>query len=298
MDKIGFIAYLESKGLAKSTQKEYLLRVELFFDRIKKEDVQITKPDVLNYLEYLKNEKNNNNQTRNVTLIAIRHYFTWLLENGYVVKNPTAFIKIRGTQVKKLCHIYTSDELEELYDNFYHVYIRNYEPSKYTGSATEAHTRLTRERHFIALGILIYQGLHTNELKNIRLADVDLQKAKIKIPASQQAGERTLPLKAAQTGALINYLRNINHDEYLFNFENQDPNNIIQHTGRLTRDIDKNFKNFRQIRTSVITNWLKVENLRKVQYMAGHRNINSTESYIPNNLENLIEDITKNHPFL
>jgi len=298
MDKIGFTAYLESKGLAKSTQKEYLLRVALFFDRIKKEDVQITKPDVLNYLKYLKNEKNNNNQTRNVTLIAIRHYFTWLLENGYVVKNPTAFIKIRGTQVKKLCHIYTGDELEELYDNFYHVYIRSYEPSKYTGSATEAHTRQTRERHFIALGILIYQGLHTNELKHIRLADVDIQKAKIKIPASRQAGERTLPLKAAQTGALINYIRNINHDEYLFNFENQNPNDIIQHTGRLTRDIDKNFKNFRQIRTSVITNWLKVENLRKVQYMAGHRSINSTESYIPNNLENLIEDITKNHPFL
>jgi len=298
MDKKGFTAYLESREHAKSTQKEYLLRVKLFFDRVKKEDIQITKPDILNYLEYLKNRKNNNNQTRAVTLIAIKHYFAYLVENKYIVANPATLIKIRGTQVKKLCHIYTSDDLEELYDNFYHVYIRGFEHSKYFGQATEEKIRITRERSFIALGILIYQGVQTNELKNIKIADIDLQKAKITISASKQGNERTLPLKAAQIGAFMNYLQNINHDEYLFNFENQNPNDVIHHLTHLTRKIDRNFKNFRQVRASVITNWLKTQGLRKAQYMAGHRSINSTESYQPNNLENLIEDITQHHPFL
>jgi len=47
----------------------------------------------------------------------------------------------------------------------------------------------------------------------------------------------------------------------------------------------------------VITHWLKLHNLRKVQYMAGHRYISSTESYKANNLDGLKEDIAKFHPF-
>ena len=296
MDKKGFREYLERKDCSLSTQEEYILKTKRLLKWVGKEDVQVTKTDILDYLEYLK--PRNNNATRAVILIAIRHYFTYLLENDCIITNPAAFLKIRGTQVKKLYHIYTSDDLEELYDNFYYCYIRGYTPSKYTGKATEEHTKLAREKYFAMLGLLIHQGLHTNELKNIKLDDVDLQKAKIKISASTQAAERTLPLKASQIGTLINYIQNINHCEYLFNFENQDPNHIIQHLRRLTKNIDRNFKSFRQIRASVIANWLKTQGLRKTQYLAGHRNIHATEKYVPNNLENLIEDITKHHPFL
>ena len=301
----GFIEYLESKNLAKATQKEYLTKSRLFLDWVQKEDIQVTKSDVLDYLEYLKNRKNNTNATRAIVLIAIRHYFAYLLENNCIVKNPAAFLKIRGTQVKKLHHLYTGEELEELYDNFYHIYIRGFEHSKYFGQATEEMIRLTRERNLVALGILVYQGIHTNELKHIKIDDVDLQKGRITIPPSKQAGERTLPLKVAQIGTLMRYMEVVKPElddiysqtgesEYLFNVGND----FVQHFTRLTRKIDKRFKNFRQIRSSVITNWLKTENLRRVQYLAGHRSINATENYQPNNLESLIEDIAKHHPFL
>jgi site-specific recombinase XerD len=305
MDKKGFIEYLESKDHAKSTQKEYLLRSKLFLDWVQKEDLQITKPDILNYLEYLKNRKNNNNPTRAITLTAIRHYFDYLFKNEYIPKNPATFLKIRGTQVKKLYHLYTGEELEELYDTFYHIYIRGFESNKYFGHDTEEKIKLTRERSLIALGILVYQGVQTSELKNIKLEDVDLQKAKIKIPSSKQAAERILPLKAAQIGSLIRYMEYVKPEledmfpkavesEYLFSVEKD----FVQHLIRLTREIDKRFRNFRQVRTSVITNWLKTENLRKAQHLAGHRSINATENYQPNNLESLIEDITKHHPLL
>ena len=302
MDKNGFIAYLEGKNLAKATQEEYVSKITLFLNWAEKEDVQITKPDVLDYLEYLKNRKNNNNATRAVYLVAIRHYFAYLFEKELVATNPAAFLKIRGTQTKKLYHIYTNEDLDELYDNFYNVYIRNYEPSKFSGKATREHIKLTRGRFFAALGILIYQGVQTGELKHIKLDDVDLQKAKLKISSSTYARERTLPLKASQIGFLINYIQNIrpqlNHSEYLFDYETIGHNHFIQHFTRKTKVIDKQFRNFKQIRTSVITNWLKTEGLRKTQYLAGHRSIQSTELYQPNNLDNLIEDIAKHHPFL
>jgi len=57
-----------------------------------------------------------------------------------------------------------------------------------------------------------------------------------------------------------------------------------------------NLKDIRQIRTSIITNWLKIYNLRKVQYMAGHRYVSSTELYQLNNIEELQDDIMKYHP--
>ena len=115
---------------------------------------------------------------------------------------------MRRTQVKKLYHTYTNDDLDELYDSFYNVYIRNFEPNKYMGNDTIEYVKLKRGRNFAALGILLYQGLHTNELKNIKLEDIDSQKAKIKIASSEQAHARTLPLKASQIGGLIDYIQN------------------------------------------------------------------------------------------
>ena len=58
----------------------------------------------------------------------------------------------------------------------------------------------------------------------------------------------------------------------------------------------KEIENLKQIRASVITGWLKVYNLREVQYFAGHRYVSSTESYLINDLEDLKEDINKYHP--
>jgi hypothetical protein len=51
-----------------------------------------------------------------------------------------------------------------------------------------------------------------------------------------------------------------------------------------------------QLRTCVITHWLKTHNLRQVQYMAGHRFVSSTEAYLVNDLDDLMEDIGKFHP--
>jgi site-specific recombinase XerC len=69
---------------------------------------------------------------------------------------------------------------------------------------------------------------------------------------------------------------------------------------RLTKQLQKyegcKIKNLQQIRASVITHWLKLYNLRQVQYMAGHRFVSSTEAYMVNDLEGLLEDINKFHP--
>jgi hypothetical protein len=64
------------------------------------------------------------------------------------------------------------------------------------------------------------------------------------------------------------------------------------------KSIDKQFINFQQIRASIITFWVKSYGLRKAQHLAGHRFISATEKYQINNLDGLIDDINKLHPFL
>jgi site-specific recombinase XerD len=315
-----FINYLESKNHSKTTQKAYLRNVNLFLEWYKIEPINCTKKDILKYLEHLQNKKLQENITRRNALIAINHYFTFLHKNEEITSNPTALIKIRGTHKRQLYKIYTPEELQQFYDNYYHTFLRNFEDlcfaSRNGGIPANQirQTLLSRQRNYVMLGLLVYQGLATNEIQKITIADIDLQKAKIKITGGKKSNERTLNLNASQIGFLINYIENIRPKFFTYCAETdklffalpecskqKTCNENLMHTfkplTKQVKSIDKNLLNFKQIRASVITGWLKIEGLRKTQYNAGHRFISSTEKYLPNNLDGLIDDITKFNPF-
>ncbi len=177
-------------------------------------------------------------------------------------------------------------------------------------------TKLNKERNAIILNLLINQGTTTKEIDKMLLQDIDLIKATIKIRGGKRSNERNLQLKAEQIGLLINYIQNIRpqfltsrnqESEKLFfpypntgNQKSRKPESITDLFKPLTaqvKTLEQHFLNFKQVRASVITNWLKVYGLRKTQYMAGHRYIRGTEYYLPNNLEDLTNDISKHHPF-
>jgi len=316
MDKTGFIKHLESRDLSPITIKKHIRHVERFFIKVKKEDIQVTKPDVLKFLEWLKNSNKMENSSRNEFLTSLNHYFTFLYKNGAITQNPCWFLKIHGIKKRKLQKIYTPEELDQLFDNYYELFVRNYDDS---GKAWREHskikTKLVRERNALILSLFINQGAITSEIKKIELDDINLMKATIKIRGGNRLNDRTLTLKATQIGLLMHYLQNIRPQlsEYQAieskklivslppTIETKsDSNNlccaIINITNQL-KSIDKQFINFVQVRTSVITNWIKAEGLRKAQYMAGHRYVSNTEKYLPNNLDDLLNDINKLHPF-
>lgn len=54
--------------------------------------------------------------------------------------------------------------------------------------------------------------------------------------------------------------------------------------------------NAKQIRSSVITHWLGQNNLRQVQYMAGHKYVSSTERYQVSSLDDLQNELKEHHP--
>lgn len=269
-------------------------------------------------MEYLQTTKKQENATRNNTLIALKHYFTFLAASpfggGLEGANPTTFLKLRGTKKRRLYNNYTTEELTQLYDDFYHTFIRNFNDN-HIPENQQHQAFLSRQRNYTMLGMLIYQGLPTKDLKNINLDDIDLNKATLKITGNKKTGERTLPLNAAQIGSLIHYMNVIRpqflafltaESERLFftlpessktKTNGKNLMNVFYALQKQIRSIDPKFIRFRQIRTSVISHWIKTLGLRKAQYLAGHRCIGSTERYVTNNLESLTEDISKFNPF-
>ncbi len=315
-----FTQFLESRNLSNASQGLYTRYVNDFTNWYKQDPINCQKKDILKYLSYLKNKKNYQNITRRNILMAIGYYFTVLQEQDLIGSNPTNFIKIRGTNRKKLYHTFSFEELTQLYDNYHHNFIRNFDdlcfaPSKGGIQTNQIKlTLLSRQRNYCMLGLLLYQGLHTNELQKITLVDLDLNKAQIHIQGGKKSNERNLPLNASQIGALMLYVQNYrpqffefcNESEQLFLplpevSKGKTDNTNLMHTlkplTKHTRTLNKDFLNFKQIRASVITYWIQTLGLRKAQYLAGHRYISSTENYLPNDLESLTEDIAKFNPF-
>ncbi len=314
-EALGFTQYLQSKKHSNNTQKRYTDSVNDFLKWFKKDPINARKKDVLGYLSYLKKKRNQSNSSRKGHLTGLKHYFTFLQDADLMASNPTNFINIRGARKKILYNIYSFTELEELNDNFYHYYINNVGYNKYVSQHDRKRSQLCRQRNYTMLGVLLFQGIATTELKTITLDNLDLNKATLTIKGRKRSNGRTLPLNAAQMGTLINYTQQIRpqlvalygkESDQLFlsqplsgqqKSHDDAMRGMLQYLMAQVKHIDPKFVNFKQIRASLITHWIKNEGLRKAQYLAGHRYISSTESYKVNDLESLTDDIAKHHPF-
>ena len=303
-----FIQYMESKNHAITTQKAYIKSVQLFLKWYGQEPANCTKKDVLNFLSHLKENTNRQNISRRNVCIALNHYFAALMQADMTGNNPVALIKIRGANKKRLFKIYTPDELIQLADNFYAVFISGFDDSYLKYPTKKEKSFLSRHRNYAMLTLMLFQGLATAELSQISLNDIDFRKARITLNNGYTV--RALPIQAAQMGTLIHYIHNIRPlfvavcgetDKLFFSLSAEQYGKTfskpLRKLTKQVKSIDGNFVNFAQIRTSVITHWIQSAGLRKAQYLAGHKNITSTENYLPNDLNSLMNDIQKFNPF-
>lgn len=291
--------YLEQNNYSKSTIEHYLKRVVEFTAWSKKYGVKASEIDYKTCLKYIKylQQKRIQVRTINNNIVTLRNYFDYLIETNKRAENPIEEVSVKGTVKRVLHNLLDADELEDLY---YSYETENF--NKYTNHKTQ----LTAKRNKIITGLIVYQGLNTTNLKSLLLEHLELYKGKIYVPSTRRNNSRTMELKSWQVLDLLEYIneirpeiakRNKIHSEQLLipqnHFSDLLQRKIIQ---KQLKKINHKVTTVNNLRASVIVNWLKQFNIRKVQYLSGHKYISSTESYKQNNLESLHEAVNEFHP--
>jgi integrase/recombinase XerD len=286
-----FEHFLQQKGIIPKTISRHQREVSKYENWLAvcldKTPENATKNDILDYLAHIKELRKLNNTTQNIILQKLKNYYTYLAqEQG--VSNITYFIKIRGTVRRHLAPIFTDDELNLLCDAFYY-HTQQYQPNRKELYHYPDQTALLRG-YYIALTLMCCQALHVGEIENLTAADFDLRKATVTIHEHRKGADRTLQLEALQIGVLMQHFANQNDTPIMPN------RNHFEKLNLMLKPLFPKFKDFRQLRTSRITHWLRLHGLRKTQYLAGHKSINATEKYLSNDFETLKSDMDNFHP--
>jgi integrase/recombinase XerD len=300
----GFESYLQKLGNGKDTIHHKLNYIAYFFNWMESEHLQpneTTYNDLLNFIDYCKLEEKSI-KLINRKLSSIRNYYDFLKKQNENITNPATNLNLKGTKQKLPSNIIDFTTLEKLY--------QSYETSDNRS-----------KRNKIILGLLIYQAVTTEELKQLEPNHLKLKEGKIYVPGNRRRNSRNLELKPFQILDLYEYqnetrptiLKEIKKprparkpdrinktrlENQLFISINGSENikNSLLHMFNAIRKINPEILHPKQIRASVITYWLKNYNLRQVQYMAGHKYVSSTERYQLNNLDKLQSKLEKYHP--
>jgi site-specific recombinase XerD len=235
-------------------------------------------------------------------LIHIRKFYQFLISEGTVKENPVAHIKVQGIKRKVYHDILNDEELQKLYQE----YPTTIEHEEGKNIPPQQKNILSIRRNKVILSLLVHQGLRVEEVAALRLQDLQLREGKVTVHAKRRTAARVMKLQSHQVYELMDYIHEIRKQfleahgatDKLFIQWKKGGNfyGITQGLLKTLRQINSRIKNLDQIRASVITEWLRQYDLRKVQYLAGHKYVSSTENYKANVIDELQDDITKFHP--
>lgn len=281
-----FIQYLQSKKYSVATVERYSNYAERFLKWLAEEELQaatFTYNDLLDFMRYCHQAGVTKRTVHNI-LGIVRHYCNYLIHEGKRNDNPAAGVFIKGLVRKLPTNLLSMEELEELYKQY----------------SIQLSVDASKK---IMLGLMIYQGLTVGEIMRVQSHHIRLKDGKIFIKATKRTNERLLDLKAVQMPILQSYLQQNKFKEgSLFMEQVKEPistrniNNRIKYMFDQLKQLHAKVINAKQIRSSVITHWLRQNNLRQVQYLAGHKYVSSTERYQVNNLDDLQNELQQHHP--
>jgi integrase/recombinase XerD len=287
---MNFNHYLKRLGQSKNSVASCEAAVNLFLNWMKKQTIEPEQGSYADVLAYMKYCQKNGTTQRTIQnyLCMIKHFYDYLIEQKQIEVNPVTGIKVQGVKRKSLYHIFKPEELHAIYNSYQDESLKG-------------------KRNKIMLSLLVYQGIKTEELIKLEVRDVKLKEGKIEIPGGLRSEGRILKLESHQVLEFYDYVNNT-RKEILSQSKQQTDKLFVSIEGgesltscmtRLMFWVKRKNKlvvNAKQLRASVIVKWLKMYNLRKVQYLAGHRYISATESYQQSEMEGLTEEVNKFHP--
>jgi integrase/recombinase XerD len=293
---MSFKEYRQKSGYSEKSIQVQNSHVNCFKSWCIRENVNlsdITYNESLNFIDS-ERERGISRQSIIREINSIRIYFDYLLESGIIKQNVIRRIRIRQSGKKVLPEILSPVQLEKIYQDFCTLPEWNY------GTAS---AKLLHQRNIVILGLMIYQGLDSGETAKLETSHVNLSEGKIYIPSGRKSNSRSLRLQATQILPLKTYLEETRPEllekrnlQSTYLFPSKKSSDLLCKIVESVKSIHPEIKDSRQLRSSVLMNWLKTNNIRQVQYMAGHKSIRSTEAYRREDLTDLTKQLELFHP--
>ena len=263
-----FIDYLRyEKKYSENTIISYqndLKKVCVFF---KKDFTNLTKKNIQNYIQSLSKKESTSSVSR--TISTLKSFYKFLEINKYTKNNPLGTIS-NPKNIKKLPKVLSEEEVDKLLD------INLKTSFDYRNKAM--------------LELMYSSGLRVSELINLKVNDIDLNNASVRI-FGKGSKERIVPLDDYAIEALDNYIKH--HRKSLFKHGENNYLFLNNHGNKMTRQgffkilqkivKEKNIKSEispHTLRHSFATHLLKHgADLRSIQELLGHSDISTTQIY-------------------
>lgn len=290
MDKVikDYINYLRvEKKLSKNTLEAYNRDIKQFSEFLHTKDItdiyEINRTIIISYLLHLsKIGRATSTVLRN--LASIRALCQYMLNNGYIDKDPTISLDVPRNK-KKLPDVLTQEEVEQL--------IESPDDSTAMGSRDKA-----------MLEVLYATGIRVTELVSLDIEDVNLDFDFIKCGKSD-GSERVIPLGSLAKKAIKGYIKDYREPK------SGETALFLNYNGsRLTRqgfwkiikkyvaksNIDKRITPH-TLRHSFATHLINNgADLKSVQEMMGHADISTTQVYVELSKKKINDVYKKAHP--
>ena len=282
-----FLLYLKNeKNYSNLTITNYNKDLLEFMLYLKDKDISLViKDDIKGYLKLLYDHENKAS-TVSRKISTLKSFYKYLKEKSYISYNPMVNIRYPKKE-KNLPRFVPYNELESML-----------EVSKNGEYGI---------RNYLIIELMYSTGVRVSELINIKLSDIDFENKKIRI-LGKGSYERFVFFGEYANEAISNYLECLRlkllkgkTNDFLFLNKNGDKitnrgvfsiiDNIIKETSIKTKVSPHTLRH--TFATHLLDNGC---DLRSVQEMLGHKNINSTEVYTHVTSERLKDIYFKSHP--
>ncbi len=304
-DPDGLVAYLNRHldGLAIQNyspetirSRRYNLRLFLVWcdERSLTRPDEITRPILQSYQRYLYLYRKTNGEplifhTQHAYLVAVRGWFKWLARHNYILYNPASEIELPRLGMRLPQHVLTQPEVETVLNQ------------------TNTHDALgIRDRAI--LETLYSTGIRRAELINLKFDDIDFNQGTVMIRQGKGNKDRVVPISGCALKWIDKYLVEVRpelvsgmDERFLYLSKLSEPFTPARLTqlvrGYIKSASIKKTGSCHLFRHTMATLMLeRGADLRFIQEILGHANMNSTQVYTRVSIVKLKEVHSATHP--
>lgn len=283
---VNYISFLRDiKKFSVNTIKAYQQDIAQFFKHMEKENLLIDREGIRDYISKIFIQSRNKSTVAR-KIYALKSFYSFVLKNGGIEKNP--FDGINTPKIdRKIPEILTISEMNKFLDRL-------------------PKNNFIELRNKAIFELLYATGLRISELTNLKLTDIDFENRLLRVMGKGKK-ERIVPFNETARDALLRFNRESKlkfkiTKEFVFvnnrgnKITDRSVERILQESFKQVMDSDKHVYPH-LFRHSFATHLLqKGANLRVIQELLGHSNLSTTEKYTTLNFSDLLKVYRQYHP--